>query len=74
MHGKKINMSDVPKSVNGYPNEVGRKIELQTVTAKLAVRELQYTIAIEGLKTIIESNDPMGIAKETISAMEECIP
>ena len=46
----------------------------QTLTAKLAVRQCQYKIAVEGLKTIVESNDPMMIAEKTLVAMEDCIP
>ena len=48
--------------------------EIFTLTAKLTVRDCQCTIAIEGLKTIKGSNDPMGIAKKTLKAMEECLP
>ena len=46
----------------------------RTLMAKLAVRQCQYKIAVEGLHTIVESNDPMMIAEKTIAAMEECIP
>ena len=42
--------------------------------AKLSVRNAQYEIAVEGLKTIIESNDPMGVAQKTIDAMMNCLP
>ena len=46
----------------------------RTLMAKLAVRQCQYKIAVEGLNTIVESNDPMMIAEKTLSAMEDCIP
>tara|TARA_Y100000310_G_C20018265_1_gene506191 strand:- start:116 stop:289 length:174 start_codon:yes stop_codon:yes gene_type:complete len=46
----------------------------QTLMAKLAVRNCQYKLAVEGLNTIVESNDPMNIAEKTLSAMEDCIP
>ena len=46
----------------------------QILMAKLAVRQCQYKIAVEGLHTIVESNDPMNIAEKTLSAMDECIP
>ena len=46
----------------------------RTLMAKLAVRQCQYKIAVEGLNTIVESNDPMMIAGKTLSAMEDCIP
>ena len=42
--------------------------------ARLSVRNCQYEIALEGLNTIKESNDPMGIAEKTIDAMKDCIP
>ena len=45
-----------------------------TLSAKLAVRQCQYKIAVEGLKTIVESNDPMMIAEKTLAAMDDCIP
>ena len=48
--------------------------ENQTLRAKLAVRNCQYNIALEGLTTIVESNDPMMIAEKTILAMGDCIP
>ena len=46
----------------------------RTMMAKLAVRQCQYKIAVEGLNTIVESNDPMMIAEKTLSAMKDCIP
>ena len=46
----------------------------QTLMAKLAVRQCQYKISVEGLQTIVKSNDPMNIAEKTLSAMDECIP
>ena len=48
--------------------------ENRTLMAKLAVRQCQYKIAVEGLNTIVESNDPMMIAEKTLTAMEDCIP
>ena len=44
------------------------------LVAKLAVRNCQYNIAIEGLNTIVDSNDPMMIAEKTLTAMKDCIP
>ena len=46
----------------------------QILIAKLAVRQCQYRISVEGLQTIVKSNDPMNIAEKTLSAMDECIP
>ena len=46
----------------------------QILMANLAVRNCQYRIAVEGLNTIVESNDPMKIAEKTLSAMGDCIP
>ena len=55
-----------------------REVELSRhnimLSSKLAVRNCQHDIAIQGLNTIIESNDPMGIAKQTLEAMDECVP
>ena len=48
--------------------------ENRTLMAKLAVRQCQYKIAVEGLNTIVESNDPMMIAEKTLTAMGDCIP
>ena len=48
--------------------------ENQILMANLAVRNCQYRIAVEGLNTIVESNDPMKIAEKTLSAMGDCIP
>ena len=41
---------------------------------KLTVRSCQYHIAKEGLTVIMESNDPMGVAKQTLKEMEDCLP
>jgi hypothetical protein len=46
----------------------------QILIARLAVRSCQYNIAIEGLGTIVASNDPMSIAERTLIAMGDCIP
>ena len=48
--------------------------ENNVLSSKLAVRDAQYNIALEGLKTIRESNDPMGIAEKTIDAIFDCLP
>lgn len=48
--------------------------ENNVLASKLAVRDSQYKIAIEGLKTIRDSNDPMGVAEKTIEAMLDCLP
>ena len=48
--------------------------ENRILMANLAVRNCQYKIAVEGLNTIIESNDPMNIAERTFTAMKDCIP
>jgi hypothetical protein len=48
--------------------------ENNVLVSKLAVRDAQYNIALEGLKTIRESNDPMGIAEKTIDAIFDCLP
>tara|TARA_Y100001973_G_C5187390_1_gene328758 strand:- start:923 stop:1099 length:177 start_codon:yes stop_codon:yes gene_type:complete len=48
--------------------------QIYTLKSKLTVRDCQCEIALEGLKTIKNSNDPMGIAEKTISAMMDCLP
>ena len=48
--------------------------ENNVLASKLAVRNSQYEIALEGLKTIRDSNDPMNIAEKTIDAMMNCLP
>ena len=48
--------------------------EIFILKAKLTVRECQYEVALEGLQTIKDSNDPMGIAEKTLSAMSDCLP
>ena len=48
--------------------------EVQVLRTKLAVRNCQYEIAVEGFTTLVESTDPMGIAKTTLEAMQECLP
>ena len=50
------------------------QIENNVLASKLAVRNSQYEIALEGLKTIRDSNDPMNIAEKTIDAMMDCLP
>ena len=41
---------------------------------KLTVRGCQYKIEVEGLRHIVESNDPVGIAAKTLEAMDDCLP
>ena len=53
---------------------ISKYANIQILKTKLAVRSCQYEIAVEGLKTIVESNDPMGVAEKTLKAMEECLP
>ena len=48
--------------------------EIQVLRTKLAVRNCQYEIAVEGFTTLVESTDPMGIAQKTLDAMQECLP
>ena len=48
--------------------------EIRVLRTKLAVRNCQYKIAIEGFTTLIESTDPMGIANTTLEAMQDCLP
>ena len=50
------------------------QMEVDSLYSKLSVREHQYRIALEGLKTIIQSNDPMKIAERTLDAMLDCLP
>ena len=54
--------------------EKGYRNVNRNLIAKLSVRNCQYEIALEGLSTIKESNDPMGIAEQTLNAMKDCIP
>ena len=49
-------------------------MQVRSLLGKLAVRDCQYDIALEGLQTIRDSNDPMGIAEKTINAMLDCLP
>ena len=58
----------------GELKEKGLRLTNNTLMARLSVRNCQYEIALEGLNTIKESNDPMGIAEKTIDAMKDCIP
>ena len=55
-------------------NKDSNHISNISILAKLNVRNAQYEIAIEGLKTIRDSNDPMGVAEKTIKAMLDCLP
>ena len=48
--------------------------EIQVLRTKLAVRNCQYKIAVQGFTTLIDSTDPMGIARTTLEAMQECLP
>ena len=48
--------------------------ENNLLASQLAVRNSQYKIALEGLTTIKDSNDPMGVAEKTITAMLDCLP
>ena len=47
--------------------------EIQVLTTKLAVRNCQYKIALEGLKAIVEYGDTT-VAEKTIEAMLDCLP
>ena len=44
-----------------------------TLSAKLAVRNCQYRIAIEGLKAIEEFGN-VSVATKTLEAMLDCVP
>tara|TARA_Y100000310_G_C20537548_1_gene741628 strand:+ start:295 stop:480 length:186 start_codon:yes stop_codon:yes gene_type:complete len=44
-----------------------------TLSAKLAVRNCQYRIALEGLRAIEEFGD-INVATKTLEAMLDCIP
>ena len=48
--------------------------ENNVLASQLAVRNSQYKIALEVLTTIKDSNDPMGVAEKTITAMLDCLP
>ena len=48
--------------------------EVQILKTRLIVKSCQYDKAKEGLQTIVESNDPMGIAEKTLKAMDDCLP
>jgi len=50
------------------------EIQVAKLYAKATILNAQVKIAKEGLKTIINSNDPMGIAKTTLKAMGRCVP
>ena len=52
---------------------LGVRNQTAVLYSKLSVRDAQYEIALEGLRTITESNDPMGIAEQTIKAMMDCL-
>ena len=43
------------------------------LSPKLAVRNCQYKIALEGLKAIVEYGDTT-VAEKTIEAMLDCLP
>ena len=44
-----------------------------TLSSKLAVRNSQYKIAMEGLNAIVDMGD-INIAKKTIDAIFDCLP
>ena len=44
-----------------------------TLSSKLAVRNSQYKIAMEGLNAIVDMGD-ISIAKKTLEAMLDCLP
>lgn len=48
--------------------------ENDMLEARLKVRDFQCKIAVEGLNHIVRSNDPVGIASQTLEAMDKCMP
>ena len=57
--------------------DLKRRMEMHNksiIMGKLAVRNCQYEIAVEGFTTLVEATDPMGIAQTTLDAMQECLP
>mgnify|MGYP005814015215 CR=1 FL=1 len=65
------------KMKNGLKMDNGLEDQLKrinnTLFAKLAVRNCQYKIAIEGLRAIEEFGD-INVAVKTIEAMMDCVP
>ena len=65
------------KKKNGsrMSSELEKQLErvINTLSAKLAVRNCQHRIALEGLRAILEFGD-ITVADKTIGAMLDCIP
>ena len=59
------------KIIEGVENQLKRVNN--TLYAKLAVRNCQYKIAVEGLRAIEEFGD-INVAVKTMEAMMDCVP
>ena len=69
------NLDQKQKKKNGLKmskQEMTNRIN-NMLSAKLAVRNCQYKIALEGLKSIVEYGDTT-VAEKTIEAMLDCLP
>ncbi len=69
------NLDQKQKKKNGLKmskQEMTNRIN-NMLSAKLAVRNCQYKIALEGLKAIVEYGDTT-VAEKTIEAMLDCLP
>ena len=69
------NLDQKQKKKNGLKmskQEMTNRIN-NMLSAKLAVRNCQYKIALEGLKAIVEYGD-LTVAEKTIEAMLDCLP
>ena len=70
-----LNLDQELKKKNGLKmnkHEMTNRIN-NMLSAKLAVRNCQYKIALEGLKAIVEYGDTT-VAEKTIEAMLDCLP
>ena len=70
-----LNLDQELKKKNGLKmnkHEMTNRIN-NMLSAKLAVRNCQYKIALEGLKAIVEYGD-LTVAEKTIEAMLDCLP
>ena len=69
------NLDQKQKKKNGLKmskQEMTNRIN-NMLSAKLAVRNCQYKIALEGIKAIVEYGD-LTVAEKTIEAMLDCLP
>ena len=72
---QKIKLKEKKKTGLKMNNELEDQLKRinNTLSAKLAVRNCQYKLALEGLKAIEEFGD-ISVATKTIEVMLDCVP